>query len=369
MSSQPDFGRYSAEELRDILERIDRERFPERVAEIQARLLAMDSTAQAVDGARRADDVVNAVGISGLWRRFGAFFTDVIVLGTLGLVAGVVLREQFEALGGWGRLVGFAVTVTYFGFMESSWGGGQSLGKRLLGLKVMSKTGELLGRGAAFARAGIFSLAYLINGAGIDLGHGYKWLGASLVVLLFGLIFGLFYLLIFNRRTRQSLHDLAVGAFVVRTGTTGPDLPVEPVWRGHFLAIGTAVLIAIGGSVYLAQQTPSIDSKILSQLHAKILALSGVSTAEVKFGTSTSNNVVSKQLLIVVKVTSSIVDREKLAPQIAKAAMETMPEAMNQDVIVVYLTSGYDIGIFSSFNSMVVSRTPNEWKAMLSKAE
>lgn len=42
--AQPDFSRYSEQQLRQIMTRLDGERFPERLQEIEARLLAFDST-------------------------------------------------------------------------------------------------------------------------------------------------------------------------------------------------------------------------------------------------------------------------------------------------------------------------------------
>ncbi|HEX7642879.1 MAG TPA: hypothetical protein VF472_11790 [Burkholderiaceae bacterium] len=41
-SAPPDYAKYSEAQLRQVLTRIDKERFPERVAEIEARLLAIE---------------------------------------------------------------------------------------------------------------------------------------------------------------------------------------------------------------------------------------------------------------------------------------------------------------------------------------
>ena len=41
--SAPDYSKYSEGELRQVLTRIDRERFPARLAEIEARLLLIES--------------------------------------------------------------------------------------------------------------------------------------------------------------------------------------------------------------------------------------------------------------------------------------------------------------------------------------
>ena len=53
--------------------------------------------------------------ISGFWRRLVAAILDSLLLGLLGFVLGLLLFHPFARLGGWGRLLGFSVTLVYFG--------------------------------------------------------------------------------------------------------------------------------------------------------------------------------------------------------------------------------------------------------------
>jgi len=82
--------------------------------------------------------------ISGLWRRVVAFFIDILILGGVGVLLGMFLSEQFVSLGGWGRADGFAIAALYFGVLNSSIANGQTAGKRLLGIQVVDKNGQLL---------------------------------------------------------------------------------------------------------------------------------------------------------------------------------------------------------------------------------
>lgn len=71
--------------------------------------------------------------------------------------------------------------------------------------------------------------------------------------LLTGVIFGLgattIYLVLFNRRTRQGVHDLAAGSYVADADKSGA-LVVHPIWRGHWAVLGALVVVAvIGGKV------------------------------------------------------------------------------------------------------------------------
>ncbi|WP_413701976.1 RDD family protein [Psychromonas sp. KJ10-10] len=58
--------------------------------------------------------------ICGFWRRIGALFIDTLVLGIFGYIVGLFLEDTFVQIGGWGRLIGFAVSISYFGIMNSA---------------------------------------------------------------------------------------------------------------------------------------------------------------------------------------------------------------------------------------------------------
>lgn len=364
---EPDFSSNTEEQLRQILTRIDAVRHPERVREIEARLSAMASVSAR---AEVEPDSVNAppiATIAGLWRRIGAFFIDMLILGIIGMAAGALFREQFAALGAWGRVVGFIVTLAYFGVTESRPGGGQSLGMRVLGLRVVSRTGEALSASAAFIRAAVFCLAYFLNGAGFDLGPANQWVAVGISALIFGLIFSVFYMLIFNRRTRQSIHDLAVGAFVVKAGADKVSLSTEPIWRGHAAIVGVAILaMSVGGfliSKHFLQGEPLASLTLIQQ---SIRMLPGVDRVSVNLNSFSSNNGTTNRLLINAVIDASAPNPEALAQRIAQVALKNYAEASRQNAIVVTLTSGYDIGIASWWRSTNYVHTPEEWRAPLS---
>ena len=82
---------------------------------------------------------------SGFWRRFGATFVDGLILGVISFVFIALLK-------GGGYAVGFLVAISYYTYFE---GGprGQTLGKRLLGIRVVDfSTGGPIGYGRAAVR-------------------------------------------------------------------------------------------------------------------------------------------------------------------------------------------------------------------------
>ncbi|KQV86293.1 hypothetical protein ASD15_29955 [Massilia sp. Root351] len=289
-----------------------------------------------------------------------------LILGIIGLAAGALFGAQFAALGAWGTVVGFIVTLAYFGFTESRTGGGQSLGKRALNLRVVSRTGEALSAPAAFVRAAVLCVAYFLNGAGFDFGRANQWGAVGISVLIFGLIFSMVYMLIFNRRTRQSIHDLAVGAFVVKGGPGKGGLPTGPIWRGHAAVVGVAILVmSVGGlliSKHFLQTEPLANLALIQQ---KIDALPGVDRVGVNLNSLSSNNGTTTRLFINAVVDASAPNQEVLARRIAQVALTNYPAARRQHAIAVTLSSGYDIGIASWWRSTNYVYTPEDWQAPL----
>ncbi|MFZ6672819.1 RDD family protein [Undibacterium sp. Xuan67W] len=363
--NKPDFSKYTEAQLRQVLTRIDTVRFPDRVKEIEEILSAR------VFPPTRAElnsVVVNAPSIAtiaDLWRRFGAFLIDFIILGIIGMAAGTVLQTQFAALGAWGRVIGFIITLILLGVSQSSLGGGQSLGMKVFGLRVVSRTGDMLGVRATVIRTTIFGIAYFLNGVNVNLGIGNEWGSIGIAVLVFGLAFSIFYMLIFNRRTRQSIHDLAVGAFVVKAGPGKVNFSTESIWRGHAAIAGvTIIAICIGGIVLSKHflQSESLASLALTQ--QAIVKLPGVDGVNINLNSFPSSKGTTNRLLINAFVDASTPNPEALALQIAQTALKNCVEASNQDVIVVTLVSGYDIGIASSWRWRTYPHTPQEWRAL-----
>jgi uncharacterized RDD family membrane protein YckC len=134
---------------------------------------------------------------AGFLRRFAAAFLDGIITNLLVIVAvipvGVIIGLQ--GLGGdlaeaVGQLTGFLVGWLYFAFMESSSAQG-TLGKKLLGMKVIDLTGQPISFGRASGR----------------------YFGKIPSALLLGLGY---FMQPFTER-KQALHDKLAGCLVIRS--------------------------------------------------------------------------------------------------------------------------------------------------------
>ncbi|MBB5607231.1 MULTISPECIES: RDD family protein [unclassified Janthinobacterium] len=359
----PDYSQHTEQQLRQILGRIDAARFPERVQEIEARLASLALAPAPVKTEAVAADAPDVV-MAGVWRRIVACLIDGMLLFLIGQAAGLVLYQQFSSLGGWGVLVGAFITLLYFGVTQSRLGGGQSAGMRLLGLKVVSRTGEMLGFPAACVRAALFCLVFFLNGVVIDLGADRELLSMGLLLLLFGLVFSIFYLLVFNRRTRQATHDLAVGAFVVRAGPGKLSLPSKAIWRGHAAFIAAVIIVFAGVALVLRQSAIKAELGALNAALTQLQATPGVQGASIFLMTMHTGNQTSEHLSINAIVDASLPDTGAFAQGLVQTVLDSYPGASRQPWIIVSLRSGYNIGIASRWNITNYAHTPEQWKSL-----
>jgi uncharacterized RDD family membrane protein YckC len=92
---------------------------------------------------------------------------------------------------------------------------------------VTDRNGKALPPVRPISRYLVIAIPVFLNGAWFDVdiastGPLVSVLGALLSCVVFGGLGATVYLFICNRRTRQALHDLAVGSFVVR----GEPVPI-----------------------------------------------------------------------------------------------------------------------------------------------
>jgi uncharacterized RDD family membrane protein YckC len=132
------------------------------------------------------------------------------------------------------------LSAAYFILAYSSAGNGHSLGKRLLSIRVVNRDGGTISLVASAVRwAIVMGVGAPLSFVIVDLERN-RPLGVApamaIAVPVLCIVVVDSYLFLFNRGTRQSLHDIAAGSFVVRDSHEGA-VPVVPFWRGHYVWI------------------------------------------------------------------------------------------------------------------------------------
>lgn len=303
--------------------------------------------------------------ISGFWRRIGALFIDGLILGAVGFVLGLLLESTFVEIGDWGRLIGFSISLVYFGVMNSVVSNGQTLGKKALNIKVVNSSNDTISISKSFARYTVFAIPFTLNGIHITNEALLSYLMYPFSFLIFGGLFAIIYLYVFNRVTRQSLHDLIFGTYVVNSEADHQTVGV--IWKPHLLVVVILFVVSIILPIYTSQQANDESFEDLMSTQKTINSLSAVTYASVTSGSSifasTSEDSQTKTTTYVnvqAFISEDNVADEALARNLGEVVVNTYSESINKDVIKVTLTYGYDIGIWSQWFSQTHAFAPTD---------
>jgi uncharacterized RDD family membrane protein YckC len=316
--------------------------------------------------------------IGGFWRRLFAFIIDMIILGIIGICTGALFFDDLAELGGWGRLLGFVVALLYFGLLNSSIGNGQTIGKRLVKIKVVDGDKQTISILKSFLRFTILGVPYFLNGAMVP----PEILSNPVLSLVLGLavFFGtgaIIYLFIFNRATRQSLHDLIMGTYVINRNST-EDIPEKAAWRGHFVAVGAlfvavVVLIVVVVPRFVRKEPFADLTTIQRQIHKSGLVHMATVTVGKSSGTRKDEKGEKAWEMTFLSTKAVLkrrpLDYEAVASEIAAVVLEAYPAVVDKDALVVQTSYGYDIGIARAWIGHRVQHTPQEWNELLTAAD
>jgi uncharacterized RDD family membrane protein YckC len=307
--------------------------------------------------------------ISGFWRRLLAFIIDGLLLGLVGCVCGLFLFDLLAHLGGWGRLVGFSVAFPYFGLLNSGVGRGQTVGKRVMKIEVVDRAGQHIALGWSLLRYVILGTPFFLNFALIPPSVMMSPIGHIIGFILFGFGGAIIYLYVFNRHTRQSLHDLAVGTFVTRTSPPGEV--VGSVWRPHIVVVGIWFLSVVVLSVVMTGLSQKGVLPGLLDVQRAIQASGNVHVATVNVGKSW--RIVDGSRSETTYFYSNAIwkqrpqDEETAARSVASIILSNYPKIMEKDMLIVVVSYGYDIGIARVWKSHTSSHSPIEWQKLVAE--
>ena len=311
------------------------------------------------------------------WRRFLAFAIDGFILYGVGRGVGAAFFNTFSRIGPWGHLVGFCIALFYFGVLDSRFGSGQTVGKRLMQLRVVDAHGNTISFRKSILRYSVFAAPYFLNGL-ILRSMQIPWIVPLMIsVVVVGVGGSTLYLMIFNRHTRQGLHDLAVRSYVARSVDSGP-VAIEPIWDTHWKVLRWLLTLLavffVAAAVLYNENSDKLGPVAQSQRDVRIIEqLDRVQMARVrnfeplKWSSNVTKSPLAAKNTFVITVwwAGEASVRAALADQVAKLILENDPRAQKQDLIYVRVSRGYFLGIASGGNSQVFVHTPAEWHLRL----
>ena len=216
-----------------------------------------------------------------LGARLAANLIDLVVITIPSLI---ITRLLENAPGRAGDAVVTALVSLYFMASYTSAGGGYSIGKFMVGIRVVDATGEPLSLFAAavrwFMSIGIaLPLAFLAVGfeRGLPLQTGPAF--AICVPILCVVVIDS-YIVVVNNVSHQSLHDLAAGSYVVRREHTGA-IPATPSFNNvHYAGM---LLLCVLMALWFGKVYPW--SRVIGQRSVELMKARAVALATRKAAT------------------------------------------------------------------------------------
>jgi uncharacterized RDD family membrane protein YckC len=211
-----------------------------------------------------------------LGARFAASMIDLVVLTIPSLIISRVMEDMpWRA----GDAVVTALWSLYFIVCYSPAGNGYSIGKFVLGIRVVDPLGEPLGVAAAairwFMSIGIaLPLVFLVIGfeRGLPLQTGPAF-AICVPILCIALIDS--YVTVAHRVSHRSLHDIAAGSYVVRRDAGGPVPQTPPLNRVH---VGWMALLCVAVALWFMRVYPW--SRVIGQRSVELMKARAVVLAK-----------------------------------------------------------------------------------------
>jgi RDD family protein len=187
------------------------------------------------------------------------------------------------------RLSDLRFTLSYFAVMASEVKGGQTIGQRLVHIQVVNRDGTLVTLSGSTARYLMLLVPFILTSEILPPRTPYTIVTSfDTVISVTGL--AIVYLYLFNRRTRQSLHDLATHTFVV-DAPKGGNVEADAFWRWHWaipILVVAIAAVSIEGGLSRLMRTPTFSE--LSSVNQAVLQAPNVKSSTVILRTNISAN-------------------------------------------------------------------------------
>lgn len=294
------------------------------------------------------EDASKLVVYAPFWRRLVALFIDTVILAVLGAFIGVLIGHLFWDKDVLGRLIGLVISGSYFAYFNSEAQGGQTFGKRLLKIKVVNHFGDYISIKQSLLRYAVIAPPLMFNHLILPLNVWSIALAGIIGGVLLSVPLANLYLLIFNRRSKQLIHDIIGKTIVLQNDSA--DGTYETTGRtniGVSLSICTVIFIAIVGLAIANSRVelPETYQKISALPDVYAVVTSTGSTTTTSFGgeSTTRNHFVAK-----VRVKSIQSMDSTFAKKVAEIIKQDQNIESGNQIIRVVLVGGYNLGIWSS---------------------
>ncbi|GAB0157343.1 hypothetical protein CHRYSEOSP005_26160 [Chryseobacterium sp. Alg-005] len=316
----------------------------------------------------------NNLLLSPFWTRIWAFLIDSIILGLFGFILGIIFKNYFITLGENAKIIGWVISMAYFSILNSKLNNGQTLGKKIMNIQVVDISGTATTLKTSLIRSFIFTFPFFLNGFKIS---GVSQFSAFMIlqsIIIFVLGLGIIVFYIFNKETRQSIHDIIAKTYVVKIQRNTEISFMPKVTKLPFYITGGIFLIVIFFSVYTLNSKSEISKLI--PVYEALEKQNNISNAGVtkNFPAITDRNGI-KRFTYTVKIQvkrnldlnnnpEANINTPELI-QSVKTFIDSKAYETDNDILNVVVISGFDIGIAKQYDSFNFYKPISEWKGML----
>lgn len=301
-------------------------------------------------------------------KRLLSFIVDILILGIVGYISGLFFEKDYIKLGGFGRLIGFLITLSYFSLFDSKICNGQTIGKKIFKIKVVDKKNETISLKTSIIRSIFYSLTVLLSGISF---LSYKYI--TLIIIIGITLFSIYaveaYLFIFNKNTKQTLHDVISKTYVVDDGSS--DF-IDIVNNKRVLK--SAIIFPILISVLVIGINFKMENTRLNEMHNLVNSIQNqlpinnttVSRGITKYsGTKNFEN--SNYIFIDCKKINQDDNSEDLSLKIAEIVLKSNIEFRDKESLIIQISTGYDIAIARKYHNQKYNLLLVDWKNKIEK--
>lgn len=314
--------------------------------------------------------------IANFWIRPVAFLIDVLLLVIVGFVLGLLFKEYFISLKSNGIFIGFFASMFYFTICNSTICNGQTLGQFIFRIKVLDSNDNHLSLWSSLIRSAVLTIPYFF----LD----YPIPGLSVNSIISTVIFntllfvqiGFAYFYIFNKSTRQTIHDFAVNSFVVsckKETESSERKRIKPLFYYLYLSVSIVLIIVL--VIFSPSRIYTKKYPEKASISSKLNTIENISKCNLSIGIYKSFDFQSSETYIILGCDIHVIQKIDENPEspenielIKKAIgiiLENYPDINSVNNINIRINRGYDIGIFRSYQKVEVVKSPDEWNDFL----
>lgn len=305
--------------------------------------------------------------LAGVWRRLFAFVVDLLILGIVAEGLGFLFPDFLFSIGPFGQLLGLVFILPYFGIMNSSLCGGQTLGKKLFKIAVRGTDNQPIKLWPSFLRAVLLIAPIHVQ---LCLTFWMKSMIASAVVssLIYGWMLSILVLFIFNRQARQCSHDLLMHTYVVDLKGEKVEEFFETSKPSRILAAACLIAVFVGYSGVTTFNTLRSQKSGLEPLFEVLSSdprffTTRVSNTAYVDAKNNQENTLSVDLWY--KGTTNSLVAGQINRDIAPLIFSSVKNIADYDTIQVKISSRRYLGLYSYNLTNYFTGTVEEWRQMV----